>query len=222
MNTLPLSSLTAAMVLFMHRNIPQGWKHWSWWMQKGKLMLRVRSRKQNLIFITATLTRYFSETFWLPLHVNNSLWRGRFYPLMSYPHSPAKFPLCCNLSRAVCIQGASISISKPGLRAPTLLFSGQWLQHHTAATCSSLQRLRHVFITSNQAACPRDGKGTAPRAHLKALTSLHAASLFFTFLIVTSGQICAFRKARPKTCQSAWCVSCFQQLSSHFLVNLFY
>lgn len=85
-------------------------------------MLRVRYKKENLTFITATPTRYFSETFWLPFHVNNSLWRGRFLLFMSYPRSPAKFPLCCNPSRAVCIQGTSINISKPGLRALTLPF----------------------------------------------------------------------------------------------------
>lgn len=77
------------------------------------------------------------------------------------------------------------------------LSSCQWLQHHTAALCSSC-RLIQVFINSTRAVCPTDSKGTAPRAHLKALTSLHAESLFFTFFILTSGQICAFRKSKTK------------------------
>lgn len=42
-------------------------------------MLRVRSKEENLTFITAILTSYFSDTFWRLLHVDNSLWGGRVF-----------------------------------------------------------------------------------------------------------------------------------------------
>lgn len=78
--------------------------------------MRVRSRKDNLTFVTS----YFSETFWLPLHIGDSPWGSRFFPLVSRPRSLAKLSLGGIPPGATRAQRAGAGCSEPGLRAPAL------------------------------------------------------------------------------------------------------